>query len=48
MDWPAFVAGLDDIGYEGYLMHEARDRELDLAGNLAVIVEAARTHLAVS
>jgi sugar phosphate isomerase/epimerase len=45
VDWPAFVAGLDDIGYSGCLMHEARDAELDLAGNLAAIGEAARRHL---
>jgi sugar phosphate isomerase/epimerase len=48
VDWPAFLAGLDDIGYEGCLMHEARDAELDLAGNLKAIGEAARSHLASS
>jgi sugar phosphate isomerase/epimerase len=46
VDWPAFVTGLDEIGYKGCLMHEARDPELDLAGNLAAIEEAAKTHLA--
>ena len=46
VDWPAFVAGLDDIGYQGCLMHEARDADLDLAGNLEAIGEAARRHLA--
>lgn len=48
VDWPGFVAGLDDIGYSGCLMHEARDIELDLPGNLAAIAEAARGHLAWS
>ncbi len=48
VDWPGFVAGLDDIGYRGCLMHEARDKELDLSGNLAAIAEAARRHLASS
>jgi sugar phosphate isomerase/epimerase len=46
VDWPAFVAGLDDIGYQGCLMHEARDAELDLAANLAAIESAASRHLA--
>jgi sugar phosphate isomerase/epimerase len=46
VDWPAFVAGLDDIGYAGCLIHEARNADLDLAGNLTAIVEAARAHLA--
>ncbi len=45
VDWPAFVAGLDDIGYDGCLMHEAREAELDLAGNLQAIVQAAGTYL---
>jgi sugar phosphate isomerase/epimerase len=45
VDWGDFVAGLGGIGYEGCLMHEARDAELDLAGNLAAIGEAARAHL---
>lgn len=45
IDWPDFVAGLEDIGYRGCLMHEARDKELDLPGNLAAIAEAARRHL---
>lgn len=46
VDWADFVAGLDGIGYEGCLMHEARDAGLDLAGNLAAIGRAAREHLA--
>ena len=46
VDWHDFVAGLDAIGYEGCLMHEARDADLDLAGNLAAIQEAAQRHLA--
>ena len=45
VDWPAFVAGLDDIGYTGCLMHEAMDAELDLAGNLRGIAAAAHRHL---
>lgn len=45
VDWPAFVAGLDDIGYTGCLMHEARDANLDLAANLAAIAAAAEKHL---
>lgn len=48
IDWPDFMAGLDDIGYRGCLMHEARDKELDLPGNLTEIAEAARRHLAWS
>ena len=42
---PAFVAGLDDIGYTGCLLHEASDAELDLAGNLREIAAAAQRHL---
>jgi sugar phosphate isomerase/epimerase len=42
VDWPGFVAGLDDIAYTGCLMHEARDTELDLAGNLRAVEAAAR------
>ncbi|MCE5237191.1 sugar phosphate isomerase/epimerase [bacterium] len=45
VDWADFVAGLDDIGYQGCLMHEARDTELDLAGNLNAIGQAAGTYL---
>lgn len=47
VDWADFVAGLDGIGYDGCLMHEARDAELDLAGNLKAIVQAARENLAL-
>lgn len=47
VDWADFVAGLDGIGYEGCLVHEARDAELDLAGNLRAIGQAAREHLAL-
>lgn len=46
VDWPRFVQGLDEIGYRGCLMHEAVDKALDLPGNAAAIVEAARQHLA--
>lgn len=46
VDWVGFVAGLDDIGYAGCLMHEARDARLDLPGNLAAIAQAARARLA--
>ncbi|MEN6301535.1 MAG: sugar phosphate isomerase/epimerase family protein [Armatimonadia bacterium] len=46
VDWPDFVTGLGEIGYKGCLMHEARDAELDLAGNLEAIWEAAARHLA--
>ncbi len=45
VDWADFMAGLDDIGYQGCLMHEARDTELDLAGNLNAIGQAAGTYL---
>ena len=45
VDWPGFVAALDGIGYEGCLMHEARDADLDLPGNLAAIAQAARSCL---
>jgi len=45
VDWPAFVAGLDDIGYEGCLMHEAADSEASLGENLRLIAEAAERHL---
>ncbi|MHB8993668.1 MAG: sugar phosphate isomerase/epimerase family protein [Armatimonadota bacterium] len=48
VDWPDFLAGLDEIGYEGCLLHEARDAELDLGGNLKAIGEAARRHLGSS
>lgn len=44
-DWSGFVEGLDAIGYEGCLLHEAMAAELDLAENLAAIVQAARQHL---
>ncbi len=46
VDWADFVAGLDDIGYKGCMMHEARDAELDLSGNLKAIGQAAGEHLA--
>jgi sugar phosphate isomerase/epimerase len=45
VDWPRFVAGLDEIGYTGCLMHEARDSSLDLRGNADAIAAAARRHL---
>lgn len=46
VDWPGFVEGLDEIGYEGCLIHEARDPGVEeLAGNLERIVEAARERL---
>jgi sugar phosphate isomerase/epimerase len=45
VDWPRFVAGLDEIGYTGCLMHEAADSSLDLAANAAAITAAARQHL---
>jgi len=45
IDWPGFVAALDEIGYDSCLLHEATDRELDLPGNLAAIAQAARENL---
>ncbi|NSW54565.1 MAG: sugar phosphate isomerase/epimerase [Armatimonadetes bacterium] len=44
-DWAGFVEGLDSIGYEGCLLHEAMDADLGLAENLEAIVSAARAHL---
>lgn len=44
-DWAGFVEGLDGIGYEGCLLHEAMDADLGLEENLAAIVAAARVHL---
>jgi sugar phosphate isomerase/epimerase len=46
VNWQDFVAGLDDIGYTGCLMHEAVDSDVDLAGNLKLIEQAARDCLA--
>ncbi len=45
VDWPGFVSALDEIGYSGCLMHEAVDREVSVAENLALIAAAAREHL---
>lgn len=47
IDWEGFLTGLDDIGYQGCLIHEARDPSInDLQGNLDRIIAAATEHLA--
>lgn len=44
-DWHGFVEGLDAIGYEGCLLHEAMDADLSLEENLEAIVAMARQYL---
>ena len=45
IDWPGFLGGLDEMGYEGCLLHEAMAKDQDLAGNLATIAQAAKENL---